>query len=184
MAATAVDQLKNLLESALDTKEDHISLAKWLLGDDPKDRKRPFYYKTYQEGKPPVGIFQSDLVAATFASHLTAISLIPASECMAAYPSGALALSILATNDAHFSSHNWGDYYKVENGKDILVKVASNFAGIVDKLQDAQWKKVIMTAEGFSKKKKLVLPARIDGDDGSEELESNFELEDADEDLE
>ena len=56
----------------------------------------------------------------------------------------------------YFSKTNWGDYTERHQGRDVLVKRASNLLKLTRKLKPIQWQKIIDSAIEFSKPKKLV----------------------------
>lgn len=53
MATTAVEWLDTELKNSFNSQRERVAHATWLLGDDDKDRKRPFYYKKYANGVQP-----------------------------------------------------------------------------------------------------------------------------------
>jgi len=195
MSATAVQCLNMHLKSSFSRKHERVARATWLLGDDEKDRKRPFYYKKYGNGVRPSGIFQSQIIAATLATHFSSISSLPEEYRLPDYPVGALALSILAvkraltwaktgvepipkTPEGNFSRANWGDHYKSENGRYVVVKAASNIVTVIGKLQKPQWKRILAEAHKFAtEKNKPIVPIVLEEET---ESQSDFELEDWD----
>ncbi|KAG6379245.1 hypothetical protein JVT61DRAFT_11694 [Boletus reticuloceps] len=213
MAVTAVQCLNMHLKSSFNKQHERVARATWLLGDDEKDRKRPFYYKKYGNGvKPSVsfisdkisnsnhgmlqGIFQSQVIATTLATHLSFISYLPEESRLPDYPTGALALSILAvkraltwaktgvepipkTPEGNFSRANWGDHYKLENGRYVVVKSASNIVSVIGKLQKRQWKQILAEARKFAtERNKPTVPKALLGEETEDQ--SDFELEDWD----
>lgn len=53
MAATAVKWVNMTLRGSYDEQSQRVTHAAFLLGRDEKDRKRPFYYRNYQNGVQP-----------------------------------------------------------------------------------------------------------------------------------
>lgn len=86
-----------------------------------------FYYKEFEEGKPPIvrplflnvlaivdlevqSAFQSYLVTATLATHFSAISGTPTDQRVTNWPVGALVLTLLAVSDVDlFLSRHLGN---------------------------------------------------------------------------
>ncbi|KAF8431806.1 hypothetical protein L210DRAFT_3456051 [Boletus edulis BED1] len=196
MAVTAVQCVNMHLKSSFNKHHERVARATWLLGNDEKDRKRPFYYNKYGNGVKPSGIFQSQVIATTLATHLSSISYLPEESRLPDYPVGALALSILAvkraltwaktgvesipkTPEGNFSRANWGDHYKPENGRYVVVKSASNIVSVIGKLQKRQWKQILAEASKFAtERNKPTIPKALLGEETEDQ--SDFELEDWD----
>jgi hypothetical protein len=81
-----------------------------------------------------------------------------------------------------FSKTNWGDHVERREGRDIPVKTTSKILKLVKKLNDVQWDKILEAATCYAKDKTVIVPAAADSapEDSSD---SDFELEDGDEDL-
>ncbi|KAF8556892.1 hypothetical protein OG21DRAFT_1505922 [Imleria badia] len=201
MAAAAVECLNLDLKSSSSSKSKRVARAACMLGDDAKDRKRPFYYKKYENGVQPSGIFQSPIIAATLATHLSSISSLPEESRLCDHPVGALALSILAvkraltwaktgvdsipkTPEGHFSRANWGDHHRLEDDQYVLVKAASNIVAVINKLRDIQWERILKEADKYAKGKNVPAALKALVEDGAGDGESDFELEDWDDDFE
>jgi len=82
------------------------------------------------------------------------------------------------TSEGNFSRANWGDHYKPENGRYVVVKAASNIVAVIGKLQKPQWKRILAEARKFAtEKNKPITPIDLEEET---ESQSDFELEDWD----
>lgn len=90
--------------------------------------------------------------------------------------------SIPSTPEGNFSKANWGDHYRLEGGRYVLVKAAGNIVAAINKLRDIQWERILAEAGKYAKKRNAPTVSLVGEDAG--DGQSDFELEDWDDDFE
>ena len=80
----------------------------------------------------------------------------------------------------YFSKTNWGDHTERHEGRDVLVKTASNLVKVTKKLKPSQWNKIIDSAMVFAKLKRVAdsnIDMTSDAGDSSSLIDGDEDLQ-------
>lgn len=92
--------------------------------------------------------------------------------------------SIPKTSEGHFPRVTWGDHYRLEDGRYVLVKSASNVVAVINKLRDVQWERILVEAEKYATQQNVPNAFKALLEKEAEETHSDFEVEDWDDEFE